>query len=211
VIDPGGGSVHARRVVAAFDFDGTITVRDTLKPFLVHAFGWPRVAATFARLAPLALRVAVGRAGVDDFKVRAIEHLFAGQPCEPLRAQGAAYAQTLGRLFRLAALERIRWHREQGHLLVLVSASVSLYLAHVARALEFDHLTCTRLSPTAPPAAPCFDGGLAGDDCTGDGKARLLQALLGDLARVELYAYGDSAGDRRLLALADHPSFRPFR
>src|SRR5215471_6535151 len=113
-----------RRIVAAFDFDGTITTRDTLKPFLARAFGLGRTAAVFARLAPLALRVAAGRANADEFKVHAIERLFAGAPAEPLRALGVLHAAAVRGLFRPAALQRIGWHREQGHELVLVSASI---------------------------------------------------------------------------------------
>jgi len=200
-----------RPVVAAFDFDGTITRGDTLLPFLARAFGRTRVAATFAALSPLALRVALGGATVDDFKVRTIERLFAGVPAPPLRALGRAYAATLPARTRPDALTRIRWHRAQGHALVIVSASLDLYLAPVARDLGFDHLLCTRLSTRGEGDDERFDGFLAGEDCAGPGKARALLALLGERAGFELHAYGDAAGDRALLALADHAHFRAFR
>jgi len=56
-----------------------------------------------------------------------------------------------------------------------------------------------------------FTGLLEGADCTGAEKLRRLQALVGGLHDVELHVYGDSDGDRELLAAADHPHFRPFR
>jgi HAD superfamily hydrolase (TIGR01490 family) len=201
----------ARPIVAAFDFDGTITARDTLKPFLVRAFGLRAVARAFIAEAPLALRVGLRRARVDDFKLRAIARLFAGAQAAPLRVQGQAYARELRPRLRPAALERIGWHRARGHVLVLVSASIDVYLEHVARDLGFDHLVCTRPSTRASPTGERFDGGLVGEDCTGAGKVRALLGLLGARAGFELHVYGDARGDRELLALADHPHFRPFR
>ena len=44
------------RVVAAFDFDGTLTRRDTLVPFLALVVGWPRVAMALAACAPSLVR-----------------------------------------------------------------------------------------------------------------------------------------------------------
>lgn len=200
-----------RRVVAAFDLDGTLTRRDTLKPFLVRAFGLRRVAWTFLRLSPLALRVAIGRAGVDDFKVRAIARLFVDEDPERLRSAGRGHAQRVLRQLRPAALERIEWHRAQGHVLVLASASVDLYVEPLARALGFEHVACTRPALVAGTSGLRYDGTLEGEDCTGAAKVRCIEALLGSLSAVELHAYGDSAGDRELLAVAQHPHWRPFR
>jgi HAD superfamily hydrolase (TIGR01490 family) len=198
-------------VVAAFDLDGTLTRRDTLKPFLVRAFGGRRVAWAFLALAPWALRVAAGRAGVDDFKVRALRRLFAGEDAARLRAVGRVHARAVQARLRPAALARIEWHRAQGHRLVLASAALDLYVEPLARALVFDHVACTRLACVATPAGERFDGTLAGEDCTGAGKVRQVEALLGPLSGLELHAYGDSAGDRELLAAARHAHWRPFR
>jgi HAD superfamily phosphoserine phosphatase-like hydrolase len=177
----------------------------------VRAFGLRRVAWAFLCLAPLALRVALGRARIDEFKVRAIGRLFAGADPQRLRAVGLAHAWRVRRRLRPAALERIEWHRAQGHVLVLASASVDFYVEPLARALRFDHVVCTRPAVVAGASGERCDGTLAGEDCTGAAKVRQLEAVLGPLAAVELHAYGDSAGDRELLAAARHAHWRPFR
>ena len=201
-----------RRVVAAFDFDGTISDRDTLVPFLVRAFGHARVLATFAALTHHAVAVGLGMATIDAFKVRVLHRLVAGEPVERLRALGRVHAAALAPRLRPAALQRIAWHRAQGHLLVLVSSTLDLYLAQVAAGLGFDHVLCSRLESRRDAAGVArFTGRLDGADCTGAEKPRRLQALLGDPAAIELHVYGDSAGDRELLAAADHAHYRPFR
>jgi len=202
----------ARRVVAVFDFDGTVTDRDTLVPFLVAAFGRRRVAAAFA-VQPLAFAGALLRVmPIDAFKRRVLRRLVKDAPAPRLRALGPSYARALAARLRPGALERIAWHRSQGHLLVLASATLDLYLDHVGSQLGFDHVLCTRLaSRPGDDGVERLTGALEGRDCTGPEKLRRLVALLGDLRAHELHAYGDSAGDRDLLAAADHAHFRPFR
>jgi len=46
-INPGAG-----QVLSVFDFDGTLSRRDSLLPFLRHACGTPRLAASLLRLSP---------------------------------------------------------------------------------------------------------------------------------------------------------------
>jgi len=196
-----------RRVVAAFDFDGTIARRDTLVPFLVLAFGRARVAAAFAALAATGVGYLLRRVSIDEFKRRVLRRLVAGEDAPRLRALGPVHARALATRLRPDALERIAWHRAQGHRLVIVSSTLDLYLADVAAQLGFDDVLCSRLEARGDR----FTGELDGADCTGPEKLRRLQALLGDLAAHELHAYGDSEGDRELLAAADHPHFRPFR
>ena len=210
---PSAGAAPApRRVVAAFDFDGTITDRDTLLPFLVLAFGRARVAAVLAALGLSALGVVLRLVTIDRFKQRVLRRLVADVPAQRLRALGPVHARAIASWLRPGALERIEWHRAQGHALVLVSSTLDLYLAQVAAELGFDHLLCSRLEVrTEGAAGERFSGAIEGIDCTGAEKLRRLTACLGGLDAVELHAYGDSAGDRELLAAADHPHFRPFR
>lgn len=195
-----------RCIVAAFDFDGTITSRDTFVPFLFLAFGRVRVVKAFISLAFEGLFITLGLSGRDAFKQKIVKKLFAGSSVERLRETGRQHAKKIERLFRPAALKRIEWHRTQGHRLVMVSASLDLYLAPIVEKLAFDDLLCTRLSIDDLR----FDGQLAGANCRAAEKVHKLAALLGDLADIELYAYGDSAGDKEMLAAATHPFYRPF-
>jgi len=176
-------------------------------PFLVLAFGRLRVAATFAALAGTGASWLLRRTPIDEFKRRVLRRLVAGASAPRLRALGPAHARALVPRLRPQALARIAWHRAQGHRLVLVSSTLDLYLADLGTQLGFDDVLCSRLESEGDRCT----GELEGADCTGAEKRRRLEALLGDLRAHELHVYGDSDGDRELLAAADHPHFRPFR
>ena len=104
------------------------------------------------------------------------------------------------------AERRIAWHKERGHRLVMVSASLDLYLEPISHELGFDDLLCTRPSKNHR----VFNGSLDGKNCRAQEKVVKLKELLGDLSSVELHAYGDSVGDKEMLEAASYPHWRPF-
>lgn len=191
-------------VIAAFDFDVTITKHDTFVPFLYWAFGKAKVYKAFVKLSLEAIKVVLKISNRDRFKEKIVAALFTQQPVKHLKILGAGYASSFTPLIRPKALERIKWHKEQGHRLVMVSASLNLYLEKAAKDLGFDDLLCTTLEENGEQ----FTGRLQGANCRCQEKVNRLQGLLGDLAQYELYAYGDSAGDKQMLEVADHANFR---
>lgn len=193
-------------VVAAFDFDSTITIKDTFLPFLRRAFGESRVRIEILRLIPEGFKMVIGLSTRDRIKEKIVSALFTGESCERLDAVAAAYIADVRPLLRPAALERIRWHKEQGHRCVMVSASLDLYLKPIALELGFDDLLCTN----PERHSGLFSGELVSGNCRGAEKVRRLERLLGDLSAWEIHAYGDSTGDREMLAVAKNPHYRPF-
>lgn len=167
----------AIKTVAAFDFDGTFTTKGTFVPFLERAFGKTLVRMAFITLTWEAIKVGLRLSTRDRFKELIVGKLFVNVSTERMRKIGQEYAKAIEAWYRPGALEQIRWHREQGHRLVMVSASLDLYLEPVAVALGFDNLLCTRLSTNHL----VFDGHLAGPNCRRTEKVRLLESLLGPL------------------------------
>jgi phosphatidylglycerophosphatase C len=116
-------------------------------------------------------------------------------------------ASSLRARLRDDTVVRLRSHIDAGHRVVIVSASYEDYLMPVASELGVEAVLSSRL---AVVNGRCT-GQLEGANCRGAEKVRRLEAWLHGhgLARedIELYAYGDSSGDRELLAWADHPTW----
>ena len=181
------------RVVAAFDFDGTLTAYDSLLPFLVRLRGARAVTTALAAAAPRA------RLGRNDLKEVVLARLLHGLDAEAVAVTGEAYAEhVLARRIRPAMRQVVEEHRSQGHTLVIVSASLEVYLSHVGRGLGFDAVLATRLEVGDDGR---LTGRLLGANVRGEEKARLLRVWLGE-GSVYLHAYGDSAGDHAMLAMA---------
>jgi len=191
------------RKVAAWDFDETITERDTLVPFLTYLAGKRRLATALARHAPIGAQGLRSTAQRDAFKERVLGTVLGGRDRADVEAAGIAYARTLPRGFRRSSLERIAHHRTSGHDLVIVSASLVYYLRPVATDLGFHHVIAVDMEVGADGR---LTGALVGPNVRKAEKASRLGAWLGD-EPYELWAYGDSSGDVELLAMAHHPTW----
>lgn len=188
--------------MAAFDVDGTLTRRDCVLPFLLRTAGW-RLPGAFLRR-PRTAATALARRDRDALKALACLSL-RGLEKEELDRRGAAFAARVhAEGLRPDTPARLAAHRARGDLVVLVSASLDPYLDPLGVLLGVDAVLCTRLE--VGPDGACT-GRLDGPNCRGPEKERRLRAWLGaeGLDQVELWAYGDSAGDDELLAMADHP------
>jgi HAD superfamily hydrolase (TIGR01490 family) len=195
-------AIDGSLVVAAFDFDGTLTKRDSLLPFLMAVRGRAAVGVAMARLAPRLGLMAAGRADRDATKEQLVTSLLSGYPAAELDAAGTRYADRLATRLRPEVVERLDWHRTSGHELVLISASPSVYLDPLGAQLGFAAVLATRLE-IGPDAA--LTGRINGGNCRGPEKVTRLRAWLGTREPAQVWAYGDSSGDDELLAFADHP------
>lgn len=198
----------SKPIIAAFDFDGTISRHDSLRDLLRFAMTTPRFIRLAIRLTPTLLAFKTGRIHNDVAKERALALAFGGMRIADFERLAEAFAlHALPRIIRPKALERIRWHVNQGHRVILVSASLETYLKPWALQLGFSDVCGSRLSVDETGR---ITGKLAGENCWGPEKVRRLEALLGKLNQYEIYAYGDTRGDQEMLSIAGHPHFRPF-
>ncbi|MDA8328096.1 MAG: HAD-IB family hydrolase [Betaproteobacteria bacterium] len=186
-------------VWAAFDFDGTLTQRDSLLPFLRQVLGTARLATTLAMQAPWLVAYMAGLLANDRAKARLLRHTLGGMHRSVLQEHGRSYAtNTLPQLLRPAMMQRLRQHQALGHTCVLVTASLTLYTQNWGLAAGLTQVIGSELAYDENGLAT---GALQGKNCFGAEKAVRLRALLPGNAK--LYAYGDSRGDLEMLAMAD--------
>lgn len=194
------------RPIVAFDFDGTLTVRDSFTAFLRWRAGEAAYAAGLARLAP-ALVAYLGHRDRGRLKAAAVRVFLRGLPRDVLAKEAREFAAAAtADLFRPDALLAWRRHRRDGARLVIVTASPEEVVGPFAKGLGADLLLGTRLAFDAQGRVA---GAFAGENCRGQEKVRRLRAAFGDEVRL-LAAYGDTSGDREMLALAERPGMRVF-
>jgi len=147
-------------VVAAFDFDGTLTRRETLLPFLLYTLGTAAVARRALALSPTLAGYGLGLINNGIAKERVFVRCFAGMEMKVLQQEGERFAAlVLPGLLRQEALHRLEWHKQQGHRCVVISASLELYVRPWAQKAGFDDVIATQLE-TLPDGR--ISGRLAG-------------------------------------------------
>jgi phosphatidylglycerophosphatase C len=199
-------SQAAGRAIVAFDFDGTLTVRDSFTALLSWKVGAARYAAGVASLAPDLLSYLVTK-DRGALKAAAARRFFGPARKADIESAARRFAETHARdLFRPDAIRVWKRWRERGAQLVIVTASPEETVAPFARGLGADLLIGTRLKFDDQGR---FTGKLDGVNCRGDEKVRRLRETFGPDLRLAA-AYGDSDGDIPMLALADEAGMKVF-
>jgi phosphatidylglycerophosphatase C len=190
-------------VVAAFDFDGTLTTRDCVVPFLERLGGRRGIAAALARSPHRAIGAAARR-DRDRMKSVVVGGVFAGRRVDEVDVAGREFAEVVhATMLRPDTLARLQWHQAMGHRTVIVSASLRSYLDPLATMLGFDQALCTDVAVANGRYAASLDR----PNCRAAEKVvRLCEWMAANGSKAAtLWAYGDSTGDRELLRAAHHP------
>lgn len=195
-----------RPPVVAFDFDGTLTCRDTFIAFLAWRAEPLGFAAGLAASAPAFVAFCLHR-DRGRLKAAVARRFFGGVRRKQLEDEARRFAaERFAALIRPDALQCWQGWRRRGARLYIVTASPDVLVAPFAERLGPDGLIATRL---AFDAEDCFVGALEGANCRGEEKVARLRAALGPDVKLEA-AYGDTGGDREMLALAERPAMKVF-
>lgn len=190
--------------LALFDFDGTITTRETMPGFMYAAVPPRRQAWGRLVLAPWVAGYKLGFVSGVTIRALVVQVGFARVPLHRVRNEGETFAaQVLPALLRPEAMARIRWHRDCGDTVVVVSGGIDAYLAPWCQTHGLE-LVCSTLEHRHGR----LTGRYLGAQCVGEEKPRRVRARY-DLACYErIYAYGDTHEDLPLLGLAHHRFYR---
>lgn len=182
--------------VFAFDFDGTLTTRDTLIAFIRYACGTPRFLFGFLLHAPLLVLMKLRFYSNGKAKQRVFSWFFKGMTIETFDALCQDFARTHRHLLRpdtVRILEQALTERAE---VLIVSASIDNWVQPF-----FPSVTILGTQ------VEVIDGRLTGrfltPNCYGQEKVRRILALYPDRSAYHLTAFGDSRGDRELLTFAD--------
>lgn len=191
--------------IAAFDFDGTLSRRDTLVPFLVRTAGPARFGAIAAGLGAAGITRRLDGRDRDAVKAAVLDGVLAGRTVQEMTALGDRYARGLvANQLRDAVLVRLREHLDRGDHVLFVSASLRFYLQPVADILGVHDVIAVEMADQDG----VLTGAMRGPNVRAEQKAIRLQEWLEarglDRAACEIWAYGNSSGDHELLAMADH-------
>ncbi|MGP1424077.1 MAG: HAD family hydrolase [Prevotella fusca] len=195
--------------IYAFDFDGTLTTKDTLLEFIRFAKGSGLMYAGFLLFSPLLILMKLHLYPNWKAKQKIFSWFFKGIKINEFDLLCRTFAQQNQHLLRPEGKEKVRKILEEDDITVLViSASIDNWVRPF-----FDEFSenIRVIGTQIEIKTDRVTGRFTTKNCYGQEKVNRLKALYPQRETYELIAFGDSRGDKELLAYADKGFYKPFR
>jgi len=193
-------------MLALFDFDGTITTDDSLIKFIRYAVGDIKTAGGMLVLSPMLITYKLKL--IPNYKAKQwmLSYFFKGMDEQQFIKIAKEYSlKHIDTILRPKAMEKIAWHKEQAHEIVVVSASMECWLKPWCDKNDLS-LIATKLEIKSGVVT----GRLLTKNCYGIEKVKRIKEAYNLNDYEYIYAYGDSRGDKELLSLANEKHYRSF-
>jgi len=193
--------------LALFDFDGTITTKDSFIEFLRFTVGNTRFWLGFALTSPLLAAYFARLYSDHKLKERVLSLFFKNQLESDFLEKATTFSLTkIDGFVKQSARDRIRFHKDQNHDIAVVSASCSQWLKPWC-----DKNKLILISSRMEVINNRISGKLDGLNCKGQEKVDRIKAVFNLDDYQTIYAYGDSSGDKQMLDLAHEAFYRNFK
>lgn len=200
-------STSPKTSIAFFDFDGTITNKDIFLEFLRYSNTRSKFWIKLLYLSPVIFLYLTQLMKNSEAKKIVFKNFFKGFSQEQFSKLVNNFSKnSLPDFIRKGALDRLSWHKNQGHQIVIVSANFDLILQEWCTTNGFKMIcTCLEVEENK------LTGNFTGENCYGKEKVRRIKASLNLSDYERIYSYGDSKGDTEMLEMADERFYKPFR
>lgn len=190
-----------KRHIAAFDFDGTLTTKDSLLEFLLFAKGRRATIAGILLFLPLMVLMKLRLYDHSRCKERLLSFFFKGMRHEDFKRLGEEFAHRYSEFMRPETNERLRKHLANGDTVYIISASIDEWVRPIGMSLGVKDVLCTRMEVDGKGL---LTGRFSTPNCHGKEKVNRLLAAEPQRDGYTLHAYGDSGGDEQMFAFADY-------
>lgn len=194
--------------IAFLDFDGTITHKDSFLEFIKYSKGRSSFFFGFALYSPVLVAYKLKIISNQTAKEIMIKHFFGKMPVSKFEQLCKNFStEVVPSLIRPKALREISKLKDAGAEIVVVSASAENWVRFWCEEIGARWIA-TRLELCDEET---ISGKLLGKNCYGEEKVRRIREQYNLDRYEEIYCYGDTEGDRPMLALATISFFKPFR
>lgn len=187
--------------LAFFDFDGTITKRDTFIEFAKFSLGKKIL---YMAILKNGFHLAMWKLGVNSnskAKQRLFSTLFKGKEYEWFKNRGTEFKEIIDSFINTNIVNRLRQHKAEGHNVVIVSASVPEWIYPWAKANGIDSVIGTEINVDKNGI---ITGEFQTPNCHGEEKINRIRAMFPHIDGCETWGYGDSNGDNQMLNMVTH-------
>ena len=193
----------AKRCIAVFDLDGTLTTKDTLLEFIKFACGVPRFYWGFLLFCPILILMKLHLFPNWKAKQMFFSHFFKGWEYNDFKAKGQLFANEIEKMENRKMLEKLNDHLNHSDVVYVISASIFEWVQPWCEKIGVSRVLATQIEVDANGI---ISGRFATKNCYGKEKVRRLLEVEPERRSYILYAYGDSCGDKEMIAFSDYGS-----
>ena len=185
--------------IILFDFDGTLTKRDTLRPVAIH---FAREYHKSMGLVFLYFLLVLGRFRMISDKKMKEDFLNIFLKGKDAASVGAVvrnfFEANLESLLNPCVLEALQRHRKNGDKIFIVSANFDFLLEPLVQFWRINGVICTETEKTGG----VFTGKIVGDTCKGKAKVEKIRAMFSPQEIANMTAFGDR-DDKEMLGMVN--------
>jgi HAD superfamily hydrolase (TIGR01490 family) len=190
-----------KRTIAVFDFDGTLTTKDTLLEFIKFACGRRRFILGFLLYSPILVLMKLHLYPNWKAKQKVFAYFFKGWGYRRFKSLGQSFSSEIEKIRNESVIKKMENHIHCSDTVYVVSASISEWVRPWCEQMNVSGVMATEIEVDQKGL---ITGRFLTDNCYGQEKVNRLAEKEPDRESYCLYAYGDSRGDKELLEYADH-------
>lgn len=194
--------------LALFDFDGTISFKDSMFDFLLFSFGRKKFFCAFVVLSISFIKFLIKIINSEKMKRIFINYFLLNLSKKEIYYLGNQYYQKrIKKILRPRAIDKIEWHKSKSHDVYIISASLDIWIYDWAQEMDIK-LISTRIDFKDNK----YIGNFKTPNCNGLEKLKRIKNEINLENYSNIYAYGDShSGDKHMFSIANEAFFKPFR
>ena len=191
------GETHKN--LALFDFDGTLCTKDSFTGFIFYALSKRHIVKQGLKLLPWIQAYYLNVYPAHAMRPKLFYGMFKDTDYAEIQKIAEEYAQHLIQELDPKFMQQLQLHQALGHDVVLVSASIDLYLKPLCKLLKID-LICTETEVRESR----LTGHYQSADCSRMEKKKQISQQYPIAEYASIYAYGNSEEDLEMFSLAQY-------
>lgn len=190
-----------KRTIAVFDFDGTLTTKDTLLEFIKFACGRWHFFLGFLLYSPLLVMMKLHLYPNWKAKEKVFAFFFKGWDYTRFKNLGQVFSSEIEKMRNEPVIQKMENHIRCSDTIYVISASISEWVRPWCEQMKVTDVIATEIEVDSNNLVT---GRFLSKNCYGQEKVNRFTKMEPDRKNYCLYAYGDSRGDKELLEYADH-------
>lgn len=189
-----------RREVAAFDFDGTLTKKDTFIAFISFVYGRKRLVCGLLIYLPILILMKLRLYPNWKAKQKVFAYFFRGMSYVTFSSLGKSFSAEISKFSNKETIDLLKRKTSEGVITYVITASVDEWVRPFCSSIGVERVIATQIEVDENGK---LTGGFSTNNCYGEEKVNRLRQYEPDRKNYHLFACGDSRGDKQLLDFAD--------